>query len=77
MDSFKNRLAHLEMLHPTADDAYMGTLDVHPGQRPLDALLGVEPGIWLLASPTLDGGLLGRVTHNGRREIMFSDRACL
>lgn len=75
MDSFKNRLEHLEMLHPTADDTYMGTLDVRPGQRPLDALLGAEPGIWLLASPTLDGGLLGRVTHNGRREIMFSDRA--
>ncbi|MES2886951.1 MAG: hypothetical protein V4739_02965 [Pseudomonadota bacterium] len=53
----------------------MGTLSVCPGQRPIDALLGVEPGIWLLESPTLDGGLLGRVTLGGRREIMFSDRA--
>lgn len=74
MNNFKQRLAHLEMLHPTAGDRFMGTLDIHPGQRPLDALLGVEPGIWLLAMPALVGGLLGRVTLGGRREIMFSDR---
>lgn len=75
MNHFNHRLAHLEMLHPTAGDHFMGTLNVNPGQRPLDALMGAEPGIWLLASPTLDGGLLGRVTPGGRREIMFSDRA--
>ncbi|MBT9463110.1 hypothetical protein [Hydrogenophaga sp.] len=75
MNIFNNRLAHLEMLHPPAGDYFMGTLSVCPGQRPIDALLGVEPGIWLLESPTLDGGLLGRVTLSGRREIMFSDRA--
>lgn len=75
MICFNHRLAHLEMLHPTAGDPFMGTLHVSPGQRPLDALLGVEPGIWLLASPVLHGGLFGRVTPGGRREIMFSDRA--
>jgi hypothetical protein len=74
MNDFKQRLAHLEMLHPTAGDRFMGTLDLHPGQRPLDALMGAEPGIWLLSTPALVGGLLGRVTLGGRREIMFFDR---
>lgn len=73
MDNFQQRLAHLEMLRPTAGDPFMGTLDIRPGQRPLDALLGAGPGIWLLETPALAGGLLGRVTPGGRREIMFSD----
>jgi len=75
MNVFTQRLSRLEMLEPVVSDRFMGTLDVHPGQRPLDALLGAEPGIWLLTTPALHGGLLGRVSHSGRREIMFADRA--
>lgn len=75
MNVFKQRLARLEMMEPITTARFMGTLNVPPGQRPLDALLGAEPGIWLLTTPALDGGLLGRVSHSGRREIMFADRA--
>ena len=44
-----------------------GVLDMPEGTRPIDALAGVSPGLWLLAP----AGLLGRVTERGKRVIIF------
>ena len=44
-----------------------GVLDMPEGMRPIDALAGVSPGLWLLAP----AGLLGHVTERGKRVIIF------
>lgn len=68
--NLERRLRALEAAPLRALGRYRGMATYMPGQRPLDALNGLEPGLWLLLDHHLNGpALLVRVSRDGKRKI--------
>ena len=69
--SIKTRLQRLEAAQAGAAQTLMGSIEVPRGVRPIDALAGASPGLWLLVDQFCDWGALGRVTPGGRRTVAY------
>lgn len=71
--TIKTRLARLEAAQAGAAQTLMGSIEVPRGVRPIDALAGASPGLWLLVDQFCDWGALGRVTPGGRRTVVYGE----
>lgn len=71
MSRLHARVATLEAFKEKEIGHLQGGIDVLPGQRPIDALQTAGPGYWLLFIPEGDTAALGRVSLNGKREVMY------
>lgn len=72
MANIKGRLMALERRAGSQENGYAGMVELCLGQNPLDALEGRGPGLWFLIDHDLNGpGLMGRVSRDGRRTIIY------
>jgi hypothetical protein len=75
MSRLHARVAALEAFKEKEIDHLQGGIDVLPGQRPIDALQSAGPGYWMLHIPEGDTVAVGRVSRNGKREVMYGPGA--
>lgn len=73
MSRLHARVLALETYKEKENNCLQGSIDVLRGQRPIDALQNAEPGLWLLIDEYVAWAVVGRMSRNGKREILFGE----